>query len=353
MTDLSYFQRYSGRENHATNNTLLMLRYIHELSPQRFERLLATLDGSEDGAGFPGVGPRFAQQERIGTSIPDGVIEQRAFRIYFEAKDAGASLDQAQLLNHIEQIARDRATRPSETGRDAVYLIGLSSGPSHLPIAVEEEAEKKRIRYRSRTFAELLGEIEEVCKGHEALDPILADYRDFLASQGLLPTAYRTMVAFPCGATAERNVETGVYFQAASRNKKQDQAHFVGIYRNKTISHVGRLKAVAVCRTEDGTIAEATVEFRRGEVPGDGGLEPGEEAAIREAIAFGEPLYGAFSEEPTRFYIVERFVKADLRKTTKGAMAGHRYFDLVDMGIPDPAEAGIEAIASVLNGREF
>jgi hypothetical protein len=43
MSRVSYFQRFSQRENHATNNTLLMLRQFYESSPFKIERVLNSL----------------------------------------------------------------------------------------------------------------------------------------------------------------------------------------------------------------------------------------------------------------------------------------------------------------------
>jgi hypothetical protein len=40
MSKISHFQRYSGRENHATNNTLLVLRHVYQASPHKLESVL-------------------------------------------------------------------------------------------------------------------------------------------------------------------------------------------------------------------------------------------------------------------------------------------------------------------------
>lgn len=43
MSRVSYFQRFSQAENHATNNTLLMLRHIYATGPARLEHVLSDL----------------------------------------------------------------------------------------------------------------------------------------------------------------------------------------------------------------------------------------------------------------------------------------------------------------------
>lgn len=43
MNSISYFQRFSGKENHVTNNTLLMLRHVYQASPAKLENVLNEL----------------------------------------------------------------------------------------------------------------------------------------------------------------------------------------------------------------------------------------------------------------------------------------------------------------------
>lgn len=43
MANISYFQHYAGKENHVTNNTLLMLRYMYHASPLKLEQVLSDL----------------------------------------------------------------------------------------------------------------------------------------------------------------------------------------------------------------------------------------------------------------------------------------------------------------------
>lgn len=336
MTDISFFQRYSGPENHGTNNTMLMLRYVYQHSPIRFERLMASIVGSENA---PVIGPRFAQQERIGTAIPDAVIEQEAFRVYVEAKPKGVPIDPRQIANHVEQIG---AKHP---GGSAV-LIGLTRDPWAGAEELAGSAEQQGVRLLSLTYGELLSEVEAACADDEGLDAIVQDYRAFLASQELLQTRDWTMVAFPCGDTAADNVETGVYYHPASKNRRQELADIVGIYRRKCITHVGRIACVARCRTERGDLVVEETELRE--------LTDERKRAIQEAIRLGKPLYGDFAEEPHRFYVVERFVEANYRKSTKGGMAGHRYFDLREITEQSiDSSTPIEEIAKLVGRHTF
>ena len=43
MSKVSYFQRFPQKENHAINNTLLVMRHFYQASPQKIEAFLSDL----------------------------------------------------------------------------------------------------------------------------------------------------------------------------------------------------------------------------------------------------------------------------------------------------------------------
>jgi hypothetical protein len=43
LSRVSHFQRFSQPENHATNNTLLLLRYFYQSSPFKIQSVLTSL----------------------------------------------------------------------------------------------------------------------------------------------------------------------------------------------------------------------------------------------------------------------------------------------------------------------
>ena len=68
MTQVTYFPRYSQKENHVTNNTLLLLRHLYEFNRLKFAKFLEELgDDTSDIAERLGLqfNPKF-----LG---PDGV----------------------------------------------------------------------------------------------------------------------------------------------------------------------------------------------------------------------------------------------------------------------------------------
>ena len=76
---VTLFSGYSQGENGTTNYCLLMLRMLYEENPKFLGQVLATLAGEDAG---DQVGVQFRQQERKGTSVPDGLIFQPAFTLF-------------------------------------------------------------------------------------------------------------------------------------------------------------------------------------------------------------------------------------------------------------------------------
>lgn len=194
MADLSYFQKYSQRENHITNNTVLMIRHLYRVSPQKVNDLLKQLVGLTDDL----VGLTFKQQVRTPHSIPDAQIEQSSLRIYIETK-RGGTLDPDQIVRHLKSLTGDSAST-----NGIRVLIGLTSdriSDASLD-RFRKEANSVSAIFANITFAELLSALNEFCEDYEQdLSEVIRDYEAFLLSEGLLAKPYAWMVAFPCGTS--------------------------------------------------------------------------------------------------------------------------------------------------------
>jgi len=81
---ISLFSGYEQRENRTTNYCLLLLKMLYEENPKHLSEVLGSLVSEELG---DQVGVRFFQQERRGSSVPDGRIQQRAFTVLIETKN--------------------------------------------------------------------------------------------------------------------------------------------------------------------------------------------------------------------------------------------------------------------------
>ena len=202
MSEITYFQRYSQRENVVTNNTLLLLHRLYAHSPRHFETLLADLVEEEAEI----VGPRFEQQVgHGGGSIPDGQIFQPSFRIVVETK-LGTSASIQQLRGHLEAFGGESTkillllmpTAPAGTFSDA------------LQAAVKEYNEQHEVSLLAMalTFSDLITRYGDVLADHDfEMKEVLSDYEAFCHDEGLLPRILSRMRAVPCGTTLKENFQ--------------------------------------------------------------------------------------------------------------------------------------------------
>lgn len=336
MTRINHFQIYSGRENHVTNNTMLMMRHVYRVSPLLVARLLTSLLDTEVS-----VGLEFAQQERGLESIPDAAITQAPMFIYFEAKHGGGGLYDDQMQRHLRSIAGRKHPAGS------AFLIGLTRDEP--PLADRERfsamGKADEIQSASKTYGDLIEALRAICADHPLLSEIFEDYEAFIAGEGLLVDRDRWMVAFPCGTSWKENAQHGVYYEPASRNPKWESA-FLGLYHNKQISHVGRIVAAAICSYEGSVLSVENPEF--------GTLDQAQKDRIIDIIG-SATYYGNFAADPYRMYVVDRFEETDLRKVSAGGMLGHRYLDITRLAPNVGSVRGLSTsiLAARLKTRTF
>jgi len=338
VSAINHFQTFAQRENHVTNNTMLMLRHVYRKSPWLFEDLLKALLEDESLE----IGPRFEQQVGEAHSTPDAVLSQKPLHVYFEAK-IGDGLYDEQLERHLKSIEKKR------TPENSAFLIGLT-----LSTAADEDlyrwkklAQKYGIKFASVTYRELIEMLSAVCANDAELQEVLDDYKTFVAGVGLMPDQYRKIAAMLCGQSWSENIEHGAYFEPATRNQKWRQASFLGIYRLKRISHVGRVVASAICRRENGNLVVEVDEWNT--------LTSSHKERVIDIMQDAEAYYQGFSAEPHRYYLVDRFVPTHIQKITPGGMMGHRYLDICELSGREQIDedATSEYVAELLKGTTY
>lgn len=310
MSRVSHFQRFSQPENHATNNTLLVLRYFYQSSPFRIQRVLTSLLETDLS-----IGLTFEQQVRGDASVPDALITQEALRIFIETKRGGA-VDSAQIRRHFESIAQHQVG----TGRgDSTVLIGLTKEPiaESDRKSLAAEAALQGITFAAVTFSQIVETLRAQCADFEReLLSIVEDYESYLAEEELLDERNQWMVVPPCGTSIAENARFGLYYEPPSRPCKRNY-RFIGIYNRKTVAYVGTVKAIAVASWRDGVIS-FTEEAGR--------LTDDYRERIRSVIE--ETPYYDLKGDSHRFYLVDSFIPTDARKTSPGGIWGLRYLDL-------------------------
>lgn len=330
MSEISYFQRYSQKENHITNNTMLMFRHLYRHSPARFESLLEEI---APASGLQ-VGLKFNQQERHSDSISDATITQNAFKVYIEAK-ADGELYEEQLQRHINSITNDNNLGVS-------LLVGLSKrAPSRAIIDKFVNAENRAIPVIFVTYADLLDSLNRLCAAHEvSLLEIIEDYEDFLRSQQMLPNPFG-MVVFPSGTSWNENIKYQIYYEQADKSSKS-HVKYIGIYTNKEITHIGEIASTCIGRLIEGKFSS-----------GDNSISGADAKRIEEIIG-ASSYYADLGAHDHRYYIIKSLHEVNLIKKSSGGIRGHRYFDLQKFS-NEKFEAGmdIEKIADLVKGKQF
>jgi len=333
MSRVSYFQRFSQRENHATNNTLLVIRHFYQHSPQKVEAVLSAL--AEDELS---VGLSFEQQIKSQASVPDALISQRALEIYFETK-RGGDLDKDQIARHMDSIAASKnstarkilfgLTRTPIAQSDKDYLAKLAKGITFVPI----------------TFADIVGALRSVSEPFETeLKAVLSDYEEYLVSEELLQIG-DILTVVPCGTSIKENVEYRLYFEPADRPSKK-RSKFIGFYSQKCVRYLATpVSVITGIQNQDGFNVSNT-EF--------GYLSDDEkkriEAAIRACAYFPD-----FAQNEHRYYLFDEVHETAFTKKTKGGIWGTRVFNLsewLDYDEPGKSYSAQEA-AELLRGNEF
>ena len=103
-----YFQRYHGKENVATANTMLLLSRLYGYSSDKFFKLIKSelLKSEFDSNSFdPEI--IFGLQAKSQDSIPDAVITQDSFKIVVETKTL-SSFNKNQLLRHLKSFGDEK-----------------------------------------------------------------------------------------------------------------------------------------------------------------------------------------------------------------------------------------------------
>lgn len=334
MTAISYFQRFSQRENHATNNTLLVLRHLYQTSPAKLERVLHALLESEQIS----IGPQFEQQLKGSDSVPDGHIHQKAWSLFIETK-LGSDLSDDQIERHIETIS-ERAD-----GGDTV-LIGLTPGtPDQVKAArFADLARTKRITFKWTTFLDLVGALESQCADYETtLADIIADYREYLRGEDLLDARDDWILVVPCGQSYEDNKRFALYFDAAHRPARRG-ARYLGVYKNRTVSMLGDIVAVLVCSYRDGEIVVEREEFGKATT----------EHRQRIKAAIEAATYFDLKSTPQRYFLTDGLHETHIAKSNPGGIQGALYLNIgALLKRRRPTDLGSSELANALKGTSF
>ena len=332
MSQASYFQRFAQRENHLTNNTLLMLRHVYQAGPQRLQAVLRTLLDEELSLGM-----RFEQQIKGTASVPDALIAQPPLSVLIEAKvDAAITVDQIE--RHLASFS-DMAV--SSHGR---YLVTLTSGSIDAEILTrcQEAARARGVTLVDTTYSDLLAAIKSATSEIDlSLIDIIADYEAFLRQEGVLKLGPQFMI-FSVNDSLDENIATKLLSYPADRKIKADM-DFLGLYQYKAVRLIANLTDVVCGKMVDGEFVIDSVERGSG----------GPEVAARIAAAIPKfDYWPSLGADRHRHFLWDDHIPIEFKKR-KGGIRSTRRLDLSQWNLTATGSQGLAEAAETLDGASF
>lgn len=337
---IHYFQRYHSKENVDTSNTMLMLSRLYNYNADKFFSMLNTLILQEDES--PEIA--FDLQVAGDDSVPDAIISQKSFKIVVETKLYN-QFGKQQLVNHLKQFGSE----------DIKVLLTLDPKPMKQDLFAEMALEVKKyntenikqlihpIKHVNLTFEQLVEAMEDIIDDRDTeIVSVLDDFKKYCFDEKLIPDSYKWMRAIVAGTTFEDNTELNLFYDQESR--KFSEHGYIGLYKDKSIRAIGKLKKTIIAVEEDNEMKYRTET-------GDAAT-PDEISRINEAIRRAEDYGYNLRTISHRYFMVEKFYPIDFRKSSKNPIQKSKFFNLAEMfgykTMPDT-----EIIAKDLDGRTW
>lgn len=313
---LHYFQRYHGKENVATANTMLLLSRLYQYSSNKFFSLIK---GQFNLESFdPEI--EFKLQEKNGDSVPDATITQKSFKIVVETKLSDWFYN-GQLIKHLNSF------------EDENFKVLVTISSEYMEKSKKNEFEKELKKFNSKednhvihintTFEGLANAIREVIDDSDyEMQEVLDDYLEYCYHDSLITSsdAWKIMRMQLAGTTIDFNMRENIYYDNAERGFR---AHdYLGLYNRKSVRAVGKIIAQITAVETNGTL---TYELERGELTNE------RKQKIEEAIKGATDFSYELKSVKHRYFFVDKFYETDFKKTSLYPARGTRIFDLTDV----------------------
>ncbi len=336
MSEIHYFPRYSTKENAVTNNSLLLLLRLYQYDRYKFEKLMEALNVEQEVL-LPSFGLQFHQQIATGKSVLDGYLWQESIKIAVETK-LGNDFDFVQLRNHL-------AVFKDEQYKFLLLLNKVSeTRSSEQLLSLRNLAEQNKVTVLHATFASLIKAAGDCLSPHdEEMIALVKDYELFCSGNDLLPTDQYTIFAPPCGTSVEDNIKFQLYYCGAERHFRK--AKYLGIYADKTIQAIGTISKIVPCDVdlEGKTVAVTGKQFDL--------TEKEKQRILGASEAAQKYQYDLTTGH--HFFLCNEMVATDFRKTSKGGIMGHRYFDLKEILGDHQIPNSLEVLGNLLRQYQW
>ncbi|MFL5035608.1 MAG: hypothetical protein ACJ8EC_11385, partial [Microvirga sp.] len=236
---LSIFNAYAGKENRVTNYCGLILKILYERSPRAFDDAVVRLT-----AGTVQISTRvsFVQQERGSRSVPDLVIRQEPFVLYFENKRSDWHYSD-QIDRHLASI-RDRAP-PSEREKRVLFLLAKFDSDEAVRRFEPDilKASRDGVHLIPLSYDEYVRALD-LADSQRLITTELDEFRAFLDQQSLLPTWRGLLDVVNCRQSMNEVEEDCYMCPDTGGPYSHRRARFFGPYANKRVQAVFQIDGV-------------------------------------------------------------------------------------------------------------
>jgi hypothetical protein len=330
MKNIYYFQRYSQRENWATNNTLLLLSRLYQFNRLKFQRAIKDILGQ--GIELD-IGIQFTQQNRSRESTPDGIIEQSSFKIVIETKLAD-DFTADQLIRHLSTF--------KDNGEGQILLaITRHETPKDVTeqVNIYLKSKSSKVKFTTTSFLTIANSVRENLQDHDVeMLEIVEEYIAFCEENNLINRRDSTLLALTAGTSIDLNLKYNIYYDPAKRNHNLP-FRYIGLYSEKNIFAIAEVDKIVECDLQRGNLV----------VKNDVKIEENERARIKRIIK--ETNYDDLTRD-TKFFLVATFHSTTYKKVSPSSMRGKKYFFLDEIEGYTP-DMNAQEIASLLNGKSW
>jgi hypothetical protein len=250
-----------------------------------------------------------------------------------------------QLINHLNQFGSE----------EIKVLLTIDPKPMKKSLYDEFAAELKKynadnmerlihpIKHVNLTFEQLVEAMEDIVDDRDTeIIAVLEDFKKYCFDEKLIPDGYKWMRAVVAGTTFQDNIDLNLFYD--KERVKSSEHGYIGLYKDKSIRAIGKLKKTIIAEMVDGELKYRTEN-------GDPATQD-EIDRIKDAIQRASDYGYNLRTVSHRYFIVDRFIPLDFRKSSKNPIQKSKFFNLGEMlqykTMPDT-----ETIAKDLDGRTW
>ena len=327
--DISLFSDFHQGENRITNYCGLILKMIYQESPIAFQETIVNLLG-DSNTGFE-VLPVFHQQEKKSSSktvksIPDLILRQSSFNIYFEVKTTDWFYEN-QVNRHLANLIAE-----FKNADNKILFLMTCEFNNDIRDRLKDSfllADEKNIIIQIITFEEFISAVKDASAKYiekgRYINSVLPEFEEFLDRNCLLPSWKHTIDVTPCCATINE-IENGMYIcPATSGAYNHTRSKFFGAYWGKSIHYISEISGIVIAQKAENGSTIFSVQWSNLDDPNSAKkleLEAKERFQNVEQWRKDD-----LNKVNLRVFILDNTIETDIEKKSKGGIRRNFYWN--------------------------